>query len=167
MVEASKKPTRTARLPAHHAKKRTAALLDNDDEAESVPSPSEDGASKRRRLSQAAPEAQATPRPKAAATAKVAVKCEEDSRPEPRGQPEVWAEVPTMFLYTRYASVMLTMLQERQALCESLPYYQSYQSSAYTWGSSKDFAGYAYGYLLDNDNEEYGYMDEKVVITRL
>ena len=49
----------------------------------------------------------------------------------------------------------------RQALCESLEYYQAYQSGAYTWG------GYAYGFLLDNDNDEHGYMDEKVVITRL
>lgn len=55
----------------------------------------------------------------------------------------------------------------RQALCESLPYYQAYHSGAYTWGSSNGGAGYAYGSLLDNDNDEYGYMDEKCVITRL
>lgn len=63
--------------------------------------------------------------------------------------------------------VSLTELQDRQDLCESLPYYKARESGAYTWGSSADFAGYAYGFLLDNDNDECGFMSEKVVITRL
>ena len=65
----------------------------------------------------------------------------EDLRPQPHGQPLVWAE-------------------ERQALCETLPYYRAYQSGAYTT------EGLALGFLLDKDCGERAYMDEQVVITR-
>lgn len=64
-----------------------------------------------------------------------------DARPEPHGQPLVWAE-------------------ERQALCETLPYYRAYQSGAYTT------EGLAFGFLLDKDCGERAYMDEEIVITR-
>ncbi len=64
-----------------------------------------------------------------------------DSRPEPHGQPLVWAD-------------------QRQALCETLPYYRAYQSGAYTTD------GLGYGFLLDKDCGERAYMDEEVVITR-
>ena len=65
----------------------------------------------------------------------------EDLRPQPHGQPLVWAE-------------------QRQALCETLPYYRAYQSGAYTT------EGLGYGFLLDKDCGERAYMDEEVVITR-
>lgn len=50
--------------------------------------------------------------------------------------------------------------QERQNLCEALPYYRSYQSGSYTHD------GLAYGFLLDKDCGERSYMDEEIVITR-
>ncbi|KAL9077233.1 MAG: hypothetical protein Q9161_000499 [Pseudevernia consocians] len=125
-----------------NTKKRSAALIDDDDESELfTPSSSREQASKRPRLQPSASKPRATPK------AKTAVKSGGDNRREPRGQPEVWAEV-------------------RQALCEALPYYQAYQSGAYSWGSEAGKGGYVYGFLLDNDNDERGYMDEKVVITR-
>ena len=61
---------------------------------------------------------------------------------------------------------VLTTRQARQALCEALPYYQSYKSAAYSWGTQGGKGGVIFGLLLDNDNDERGYMDEKVVITR-
>lgn len=64
-----------------------------------------------------------------------------DLRPQPHGEPLVWAE-------------------QRQALCETLPYYRAYQSGAYTT------EGLGYGFLLDKDCGERAYMDEEVVITR-
>ena len=141
-------------------RKRGAALIDGDDELDLfAPLPSRDPAPKRQRRQPPAPRQRAT------AKAKAAVKTEEDDRPEPRGQPEVWAEVPTIRSPT--LSIVLMFLQVRQALCESLPYYQAYQSSTYNWGTSGGFAGYVYGFLLDNDNDEHGFLDEKVVITRL
>lgn len=52
-------------------------------------------------------------------------------------------------------------LQERQNLCEALPYYRAYQSAAYTLDSL------AYGFLLDKDSSGApSYMDEEIVITR-
>ena len=91
---------------------------------------------------------------------------EDEGHRMPRGHPEVWAEVN--HIQQVFAQILANILiQGRQALCESLPYYQSFHSAAYAWGSSSGFAGYVYSYLLDNDNEEYGYMDEKVAITRL
>lgn len=64
-----------------------------------------------------------------------------DVHPLPYGQPLVWAE-------------------QRQALCETLPYYRAFQSGAYT------VDGLGYGFLLDKDCGERAYMDEEVVITR-
>ena len=69
------------------------------------------------------------------------IEAPEDHRPQPHGQPLVWAE-------------------QRQALCETLPYYRAYQSGAYTT------EGLGYGFLLDKDCGERAYMDEEVVITR-
>ena len=79
--------------------------------------------------------------------------------PEPRGMPEVWADVslPPPDL----ASPELTLLQDRQSLCESLPYFQSFKSGTYY------FKGIGYGWLLDNDNDERGYMDDEIAISRL
>lgn len=91
-MPAATKPMPSVRLAAHHEKKRSYALLDDDDfEADNASSSK--AAPKRARLSQAAPVSQAAPRQRASATTKVAMKSEEDNRPEPRGQPEVWAEV--------------------------------------------------------------------------
>ncbi|KAF6226736.1 hypothetical protein HO173_012339 [Letharia columbiana] len=128
---------------SQNSKKRSAALPDSHDESDLfAPSLCHGTTLKKQRLESSAPKQRAAPR------AKVALDSDNETRPKPRGQPEVWAEM-------------------RQALCESLTYYQAYQSGAYTWGSSNGSAGYAYGFLLDNDNDDYGYMDEKVVITRL
>lgn len=91
-------------------------------------------ARKRRRLTQPASQAKATK----TGSSKVEPG---DTRPEPRGSPEVWADM-------------------RQPMCESLAYYHSMQAGPYIWH------GYCYGFLVDNDNDERGYMDEKVVITR-
>lgn len=94
-MPAATKPKQSVRLAAHHEKKRSHALVEDDDfEADNASSSK--AAPKRPRLSRAAPVSQATPRLKVSATAKVAVKSEEDNRPEPRGQPEVWAEVTHM-----------------------------------------------------------------------
>ncbi|CAF9943053.1 MAG: hypothetical protein ALECFALPRED_010499 [Alectoria fallacina] len=132
-----------AKSSAQNSTKRKSALTNNDDEFDVfTPSSSRARAPKRQCLQQSAPKARATPK------SKVVVKAEDDNRLEPRGQPEVWAEL-------------------RQALCESLPYYHAYHSGAYTWGSSNGSTGYAYGYLVDNDNDEYGFMDEKIAITRV
>ncbi|KAF6219146.1 hypothetical protein HO133_004971 [Letharia lupina] len=126
-----------------NSKRRSAALADSNDESDLfVPSLRQGTTLKKQRLESSAPKQRAVLR------AKVALNSDNKARPEPRGQPEVWAEM-------------------RRALCESLTCYQAYQSGAYTWGSSNGSAGYAYGFLLDNDNDDYGYMDEKVVITRL
>lgn len=96
-VPAATKPKQSVPLSAHHEKKRSHALVEDDDfEADNTSSSK--AAPKRPRFSQAASVSQATPRPRASASAKVAVKSEEDNRPEPRGQPEVWAEVPHMKL---------------------------------------------------------------------
>lgn len=85
-MPAATKSMPSVRLAAHHEKKRSYALLEDDDfEADNASSLK--AAPKRARLSQAAP------RQRASATTKVAMKSEEDNRPEPRGQPEVWAEV--------------------------------------------------------------------------
>ncbi len=64
------------------------------------------------------------------------------------------------------ARTVLTSHQARQAMCEALPYYHSYKSAAYSWGTQGGKGGFVFGLLLDNDNEERGYMDEKVVITK-
>ena len=151
-----------AESSSQNSKKRRAALIDDDDDESELfaPSSSRDPAPKRQRLQPSAP------KPRATLKAKVAVKTEHDDRPEPRGQPEVWAEVPTRLSKARVASRVLTISQVRQALCEALPYYQAYQSGAYSWGSEHGKGGYVYGFLLDNDNDERGYMDEHIAITR-
>lgn len=95
-MPAATKPRQSVRLAAHHEKKRSRALVEDNDEFEADTASSSKAAPKRSRLSQAAPVPQATPRLRVSAAAKVAVKSEEDGRPEPRGQPEVWAEVPHM-----------------------------------------------------------------------
>ena len=70
---------------SENPKKRKAFQVDGDDEF--AASSSKDDAPKRQRLDTRAPK---TPK------AKVAVESVVDNRPEPRGQPEVWAEVPTI-----------------------------------------------------------------------
>ncbi|KAK4502143.1 hypothetical protein PRZ48_005566 [Zasmidium cellare] len=67
-----------------------------------------------------------------------------DSKPLPRGQPEVWAD-------------------SRQALCETLPYFKSYNSGCYSNG------GHVYSFLLDGVGSSGGsreYMDPDVVVAR-
>lgn len=69
--------------------KRVAELIDDDDDFGLFsPSSSREPKPKRQRVRSS------VPKPRAPAKAKVAVKVEEENRPEPRGQPEVWAEVP-------------------------------------------------------------------------
>ena len=70
---------------SENPKKRKAAHINNDDEF--AASSSKDDAPKRQRL-----DTRASKTPKA----KVAVNSVVDHRPEPRGQPEVWAEVPSI-----------------------------------------------------------------------
>lgn len=71
-----------------HPKKRNAFSVDDHDEfALSTPSTSRERAPKRQCLQQSAPKARATRK------SKVVVKAEDDNRLEPRGRPEVWAEV--------------------------------------------------------------------------
>jgi hypothetical protein len=62
-------------------------------------------------------------------------------KPEPHGQPEVWAD-------------------GHQALCETLPYYRSFQGGGCT---SK---GFAHAFMLDANGHERDYIDENVVISR-
>lgn len=50
---------------------------------------------------------------------------------------------------------------------DSLLYCHKIKSAAYTWGASNGSPGKVLGVLLDNDNDEFGYMDEKVMIFRL
>ena len=61
------------------------------------------------------------------------------AKPRPFGQPPVFAE-------------------SRQALCESLPYYRAYQSSAYING------GRVYGVMLDYAEDSSAYMDEEIIV---
>ena len=70
-------------------KKRTAALVDDNEDDLFAPSSSREPAPKRQRAR----------KPTGAPKAKVVVKVEEDHRPEPRGQPEVWAEVLVILLW--------------------------------------------------------------------
>lgn len=150
-----------AQCSSRVSKKRSAAHIDDDDESDLfTPSSSRKQAPKKPRLQPS------TSKPRAAPKAKVLTKSEVDDRPEPRGQPEVWAEVSIMLSQRLLASKVLTPSQVRQALCEALPYYQAYQSGAYSWGSEHGKGGYVYGFLLDNDNDERGFMDENVALTR-
>ena len=61
-------------------------------------------------------------------------------KPEPHGQPDVWAD-------------------KRQQLCETLPYYNAYQSGAYY------NSGIVYGQLIDKEVDGRDKLDEQVVIT--
>lgn len=80
-----------AKSSAQNSTKRKSALTNNDDEFDVfTPSSSRARAPKRQCLQQSAPKARATPK------SKVVVKAEDDNRLEPRGQPEVWAEVPSI-----------------------------------------------------------------------
>ena len=86
---------------------------------------------------------------------------EVDNRPQPHGFPLVWADVYRLINRIWEFYNLLIYNQDRQALCDSLPYYRAFQSGAYT---SK---GLAHGFLLDRDSgDNRAYMDEEVVITR-
>ena len=61
------------------------------------------------------------------------------AKPKPFGKPPVFAE-------------------RRQPLCESLPYFQAYQSSAYT----KD--GRVWAVLLDFAEDSNAHMDEEIIV---
>ena len=74
-----------ANSSSKNPKKRTAALADDNEDDVFVQSSSREPAPKRQRAR----------KPTGAPKAKVVVKVEEDGRPEPRGRPEVWAEVLT------------------------------------------------------------------------
>lgn len=78
----------------------------------------------------------------------------------PFGQPEIWAEVEQPNDCSGSHKLKLIFFQERQNLCEALPYYRAFQSGSYTNGNL------AYGFLLDRDAGERSYMDEEIVITR-
>ena len=51
--------------------------------------------------------------------------------------------------------------QLRQSLCETLDYYHTYQGSVYVSN------GFVLGVLIDKDQEDGGYCDEEVVISRM
>ncbi|RYO09453.1 hypothetical protein AA0119_g1011 [Alternaria tenuissima] len=63
------------------------------------------------------------------------------NKPEPYGQPEVWAD-------------------GRQELCETLHYYRAYQSACYSTG------GFARGFMFDKVAHNRDYMDSNVVLSR-
>ncbi|KAH7044033.1 hypothetical protein B0J12DRAFT_577991, partial [Macrophomina phaseolina] len=67
--------------------------------------------------------------------------CAIESKPAPVGKPDVWAD-------------------GRQALCESLPYYRSYQSAGYCT------AGFARSFMFDQEGSPRDYIDSEVVIAR-
>ncbi|KAF2103765.1 hypothetical protein NA57DRAFT_29427, partial [Rhizodiscina lignyota] len=62
-------------------------------------------------------------------------------KPDPVGKPQVWAD-------------------ERQELCESLPYFRSYQGGCYA------NAPYVFGFMFDGGVTERDYTDSDVVIAR-
>jgi hypothetical protein len=62
-------------------------------------------------------------------------------KPEPSGQPEVWAD-------------------GRQELCETLHYFRSWQGGGYTHD------GLAWGFMFDDNSHPRDYMDSNVVISR-
>lgn len=64
-----------------------------------------------------------------------------ESKPEPCGQPRVWAE-------------------SRQALCETLPYFKKPQGGCY----SND--GHVYGFLFDGVGHCREYLDENLILCR-
>lgn len=62
-------------------------------------------------------------------------------KPAPSGQPSVWAD-------------------GRQALCETVPYFRSYQGGGYCTG------GFARGFMYDKESHERDYMDANIIISR-
>lgn len=81
-----------------------------------------------------------------------------DNRSLPWGDPQVWSEVCSLEYITISHELMLS--KNRADLCESLPYFNSYQGSSYTKN------GTVRAKLLDHDCGERQYMDEEIVITR-
>ena len=81
------------------------------------------------------------------------------ARPLPLGVPPVWANVSSSVPWT-LANDLAYSDKARQALCETLPYYKSYQGASYTTG------GFAVAMLLGRDYGELAHMDEQVIITR-
>jgi alkylated DNA repair dioxygenase AlkB len=65
-----------------------------------------------------------------------------DSKPEPRGRPEVWAP-------------------GRQELCETLPYFKSAHSGCYSNGNT------VYAFMFDSVGVGREYMDQDVIIARM
>ncbi|KAF1836355.1 hypothetical protein BDW02DRAFT_646175 [Decorospora gaudefroyi] len=63
------------------------------------------------------------------------------NKPEPSGQPEVWAD-------------------GRQELCETLHYFRAYQSASYSTG------GFVRGFMFDKVAHHRDYIDSNVVISR-
>ena len=77
-----------AKPASRNPRKRAAAPADDDDEFDSfTPSSRQEPAPKKQRV------APSVRKPKAGPKTKTTVDLEEDHRPEPRGRPEVWAEV--------------------------------------------------------------------------
>lgn len=64
------------------------------------------------------------------------------NKPEPIGKPNIWAN-------------------QRQALCEALPYYRAYQSGAYQNG------GIIYGLMCDQETDPRDKLDDQILITRV
>ena len=67
---------------------------------------------------------------------------------------------PRFVFYLPKYHNMLTHLQGRQALCESLPYYRAFQSAGYITG------GVVYAFMAGRDNSERSYMDSEIMIVR-
>lgn len=65
-----------------------------------------------------------------------------ESKPEPRGKPEVWAT-------------------GRQELCETVPYFKSHHGGCYAHG------GTVYSFMFDGAGQPREYMDEDVIIARM
>lgn len=66
----------------------------------------------------------------------------QEGKPEPSGQPPVWAE-------------------KRQALCETLPYYKAYMSGAYMHD------GIAKAFMVDKEVGPRDKFNEEIVIARV
>ncbi|TKA69811.1 hypothetical protein B0A49_05860 [Cryomyces minteri] len=81
------------------------------------------------------------PTDRGTATVKAAYLALMTAKPEPQGQPLVWAE-------------------GRQALCETLPYFRSFQGGGHTSD------GTALGFMFDRHCSKHDYIDSTVVIAR-
>lgn len=64
-----------------------------------------------------------------------------ESKPEPRGQPSVWAD-------------------DRSSLCETLQYYRAYQGACYTNN------GRVFAMMFDESSGERDFMDAEVIVSR-